>query len=70
MRTNLLILFAIVLCACEPEIKSIDNTSISVFEETNLYFDMAFKNDSTKTNDDFLRLDAGRVLVKKVKLPK
>ncbi len=52
------------------EIHSLGNQSISIFDSTNLYFDIAFKADTTMASDSILRLDAGRVLLKKVKLPK
>ena len=69
MRTKFIFIIAIVFYSCKPEIKSIGDTSIPVFKDTNLYFDMALKQDSLNLNDTILRLDAGRVLIKKVKLP-
>ena len=69
MKIQYLLILGIIFAACQPKIDSIGDTSITVFQETNLYFDMAFKSDSLKLNDDILRLDAGRVLVKKVKIP-
>lgn len=45
------------------------NQTVSVFENTHLYFDMAFKDNPEKLEDKLLRLDAGRVILKKVKLP-
>jgi len=47
----------------------IGDESIVVFNKTNLHFDMGFKNNSIVLNDSILRLDAGRVIIKKVKLP-
>ncbi len=58
------------MSSCKQEIKPFGNQLISVFQKENLYFDMAFKTDSLQKKDRILRLDAGRVLVKKVTLPK
>ena len=69
MRFKFLLVLVVILNACKPEIRSFGDTSVSVFKDTNLYFDMAFKNDSIKEKDDILKLDAGRVLLKKIKLP-
>ncbi|GAA3779490.1 PNGase F N-terminal domain-containing protein [Corallibacter vietnamensis] len=69
MKIKFLIIFAVVVSACKPQIKPIGNTDVEVFNNTNLYFDVAFKNDSIKKSDSILRLDAGRVLLKKVTLP-
>ena len=70
MKFKSLLFFVILISSCQPEVpKSIGDSTISVFENTNLYFDMAFKTDSIKLDDDILRLDAGRVIVKKVKIP-
>lgn len=69
MKIRFLIIFAVVVSACKPQIKPIGNTDVEVFNNTNLYFDVAFKNDSIKKSDSILRLDAGRVLLKKVTLP-
>ena len=55
--------------ACQTEIKSIGDVKVEVFNNTNIYFDMAFKEGSRKLNDSIMRLDAGRVILKKVKLP-
>lgn len=59
-----------IFTACTKEVRSIDDHSISVFDDTNLYFDMAFKAGAKKITDSILRLDAGRVILKKVTLPK
>lgn len=72
MKLSYILLFFVSVMACkQPEnsLKSIGDKQITVFEATNLYFDMGFKNDSIQLNDSILRLDAGRVLLKKVTLP-
>lgn len=70
MKFKSLLLLVILISSCQPEApKSIGDLNISVFDNTNLYFDMAFKSDAIKRDDSILRLDAGRVLVKKVKIP-
>jgi len=48
----------------------IGNQTIAIFDNTHLYFDMALKDDPEKLNDNTMRLDAGRVILKKVQLPK
>ena len=70
MKIKFLLLISVLIVSCKSEIPSIGNHSVSVFQEENLYFDMAFKSDTLQLDDDILRLDAGRVLLKKVKLPK
>ncbi len=72
MKTRLLVLigFGIIFFSCkEAIIQPIGDTTIPVFENTNLYFDMAFKSGPSPIQDSILRLDAGRVIVKKVKIP-
>ncbi|NQX84454.1 MAG: N-glycanase [Flavobacteriaceae bacterium] len=64
----LLLILSIVSCQQTPQ--SIGNTSIEVFKDTHLYFDQALKQDTTIFNQELIRLDAGRVLLKKIKLPK
>ncbi|WP_046745420.1 PNGase F N-terminal domain-containing protein [Kordia zhangzhouensis] len=63
-------IFLYLMCtACaDKELKTIGDTSIVVFEDEHLHFDMAFK-ENPSTQNDILRLDAGRVLVKKIKVP-
>ena len=71
MRIQLvLLLLGLMLSCSQPKVKSIGDVTIPVFKNTNLYFDMALKQDTLTPKDDILRLDAGRVLLKKVKLPK
>ena len=60
----------LLLVSCMKEVKPIGGHSVSIFNETNLFFDMGFKNKTIKLKDSILRLDAGRVIVKKIKLPK
>ena len=69
MRTTTLFLLLLIIWSCTPIPKSIGDSSITVFQDTNLYFDMSLKEDSLKFSQDIIRLDAGRVLLKKVKLP-
>ena len=70
MKTKLGILIVLIFFSCTKPIDLIGDTSVSVFKDTHLYFDMAFKTDSLKKIDGMYRLDAGRVLLKKIKLPK
>lgn len=65
------LIFLLIFACKEPAepIKLIGDKQITVFQDTNLYFDMGFKNDSIQLNDSIIRLDAGRVLLKKVTLP-
>ncbi len=70
MKIKLCLLGLLVFTTCAREVKSIGDNSISIFDNENLYFDMAFKEEgSKKLKDSILRLDAGRVIVKKIKLP-
>lgn len=65
----ILITLVVLVISCHKGPKSIGDFSVPVFEETHLYFDTALKNDTVPDNQDILRLDAGRVLLKKVTLP-
>ena len=69
MRVKHFLIICILISSCKPELKHIGDQNISIFKDTNLYFDMNLKNDSLKNSSEILRLDAGRILVKKVKLP-
>jgi len=69
MNYRILIVLLCFIVSCSEELESIGNKSITVFEDTNLYFDMDFKDNPSKHDDGILRLDAGRVLVKKIALP-
>lgn len=69
MKIKLYLIITLLISACAKPIETLGNKTVNVFQNTNLYFDMAFKNDSLKPKDDIIRLDAGRVLLKKVKLP-
>lgn len=69
MKHKISLIVLLVLMSCKQEIPSIGDTKVVVFNNTNLYFDMAFKDGSKQLNDSIMRLDAGRVLLKKVKLP-
>ena len=70
MKIKLCLLIVLITFSCSEKIETIGNQSISVFNDTHLYFDMSFKNDSIQAHDSIIRLDAGRVLIKKIKLPK
>jgi hypothetical protein len=69
MKIKLYIIVGLLITSCTKPLERIGDTSVVVFDNTNLYFDMAFKNDALQLKDDIYRLDAGRVLLKKVKLP-
>ncbi len=69
MKNNAILILLLFIISCSKPIEQLGDKSISVFNDTNLYFDMALKNDSIKPEDNIIRLDAGRVLLKKVKLP-
>ncbi|WP_420573115.1 peptide-N-glycosidase F-related protein [Kordia sp.] len=67
---TLCLLCIIFITACaEKKLETFGDASVSIFEDVHLHFDMAFKENPAKGNDGILRLDAGRVIVKKVKLP-
>ncbi|MFY0629349.1 MAG: N-glycanase [Flavobacteriaceae bacterium] len=68
MKIKFYLLAIIIISACSKP-SSIGDHSIQVFDHTNLNFDMKFKENPSILNDPILRLDAGRVLIKKVKLP-
>ena len=72
MKFKILAILIVVIASCAkskvPE--KIGDKTITVFNNANLYFDMALKKDTlTPDETGVLRLDAGRVLLKKVKLP-
>ncbi|WP_417199321.1 peptide-N-glycosidase F-related protein [Bizionia sp.] len=74
MKLRYLPLFFLLIVACQKPLKSIGDKEITVFKDTHLYFDMAFnpdsdRDDSIQPTDSIIRLDAGRVLLKKVTLP-
>lgn len=69
MKYRLVIIVLMVLVSCQEPLQEIGDKSISVFKDVNLNFDMGFKENPSKLGDSILRLDAGRVIVKKVKLP-
>ncbi|MEM6685321.1 MAG: PNGase F N-terminal domain-containing protein [Bacteroidota bacterium] len=72
MKNSLKIsILAILLCsACkEKELRSIGDRTVTVFKNENVYFDMAFKEDPELIINGMLRLDAGRVVLNKVRLP-
>ena len=70
MKIKLCFLVLFITFSCSKSVEKIGDQSISVFKDTHLYFDIGLKNDSLKSSDNIIRLDAGRVLIKKVKLPK
>ena len=68
--TWLIFILVISLWSCKEEVISpLGDTTVEVFENANLYFDMAFKSGPSPIQDSILRLDAGRVILKKVKIP-
>lgn len=72
MKYKIFAILIVIITSCtKPKVPvSIGNETVSVFDNTNLYFDMALKKDTlTPDETGVLRLDAGRVLLKKVKLP-
>ncbi len=69
MKLRYLTLFFLLIVACQEPLKPIGDKEIAVFKDTHLYFDMGFKTDSIQLNDSVIRLDAGRVLLKRVILP-
>lgn len=72
MKRTFALLFSFILFACtqkEVEINSIGDQTISIFENVNLNFDMKYKDSAYVAPDSILRLDAGRVILKKIKLP-
>lgn len=64
-----LLLSILVLISCSEPLIHIGDTSISIFDSTNLYFDMGLKKEGLSPKKGLYRLDAGRVLLKKVTLP-
>ncbi|WGH76323.1 PNGase F N-terminal domain-containing protein [Tenacibaculum tangerinum] len=66
---HLLFLAIIVSYSCQTKPTQLGNQKMVVFDNTNLYFDMELKKNPNNHKDSILRLDAGRVLVKKVNLP-
>ena len=69
MNYKVLILMLFLVASCSEKVSEIGDKSITIFDNTNLYFDMSFKDNPLMLDDDILRLDAGRVLLKKIKLP-
>lgn len=69
MKIKFSILALLIVFSCSKDIELIGDKSVSVFNDTHLYFDMELKDNSEIAPDSIIRLDAGRVLVKKVKLP-
>lgn len=61
-----LVVFAI-LSSCSPNITPQGNSEIVIFDNTQLYFDMALK--SAPSDGSLIYADAGRVIIKKIKLP-
>ncbi len=73
MKFKILAILIVIFTSCakpKAQVVSIGDKTVSVFDNTNLYFDMALKKDTLIPEETgVLRLDAGRVLLKKVKLP-
>lgn len=68
LKISLICLLFFAACA-EKKLESIGATSITVFDNENLHFNMAFKENIVEDENGLLRLDAGRVLVKRIKIP-
>lgn len=69
MKQIILLIMVVFITSCNPKIKIFGNQSISIFNNVNLYFDEGLIKDTMRLHTDYLRLDAGRVLLKKVQLP-
>ncbi|WP_298427816.1 PNGase F N-terminal domain-containing protein [uncultured Kordia sp.] len=70
MNIRIAILSLLIITSCtEKKPERIGNNSVKVFEDINLHFNMSFKENPAKSTNGILRLDAGRVLLKKIKLP-
>ncbi|EGV43679.2 N-glycanase [Bizionia argentinensis JUB59] len=69
MKLHYIFLVFLFVLACKEPLNPIGDEQITIFEDANIYFDMGFKNDSIQLTDSIFRLDAGRVLLKKVTLP-
>jgi len=70
MKKTVLFTFIVLsLTSCKQELKNIGDTSVQILENTPLYFDIELNKDTSQVNDSILRLDAGRVLLKKLSLP-
>ncbi len=72
MKTQFLLsmaLFFVFFSCKQANTEPLGDRTIHVFEDTNLYFDMAFKSGPSPIQDSILRLDAGRVILKKVTVP-
>jgi len=61
-----ILLSIIALYSCKKNTNIIGDQTITVFDKTHLYFDLSLK---ANPEDSIIRTDAGRVLLKKVKLP-
>lgn len=71
MKTKFYLLTSmILLISCSESLTHIGDTSISIFDATHLYFDMDLKKEEPSPKKGLYRLDAGRVLLKKVTLPR
>lgn len=72
MKFKFFVILIVIITSCTKSetLVKIGDKTITVFNNTNLYFDMALKKETlTPDEKGVLRLDAGRVLLKKVKLP-
>lgn len=67
IRILIVLSLCTVLAACQAHYKPRGSVSIPVFDNTQVYFDMALKG--APQSDTILRLDAGRVILKKITLP-
>ncbi|WP_299075295.1 PNGase F N-terminal domain-containing protein [uncultured Paraglaciecola sp.] len=68
MKFIVCLLCCVTLLSCQVKLPSQGNKSLVVFDDTQLYFDMQLK--SAPQDGTIIRLDAGRVLLKKVRLPR
>lgn len=71
MRNSAFALICLLLACCsQPEqLPSLGDKTVEVFAQTNLFFDMALKGKTEPNEAGIIRLDAGRVILKKVVLP-
>ncbi len=69
LKRSLLMVMFFSFLPSYAEISSKGDQTIILFDKTHLYFDMALKSKKFDKHSPIHRLDAGRVLLKKVKLP-
>jgi len=69
MYKGIFVSFILLLTGCQSSYVSLGDQQVTVFENTPLNFDLAYKDAPQPNPDGIFQLDAGRVLVKKVTLP-